>query len=1142
MVIRLYDQVELVFFKYGLFASRHPVTIIFFSSVMVLLSCYPLLNLPLPGSEPTQIFTLTQDMHGRSHKVGEEFPSKLAKDPPEWFSFSNQTAYIQQFLIKSYTERKSADKSEDFRISLSTVFSVISEIKKFSLKSENISIAEDCYFVTDTVIKSKQIIKSLFPQDGCLLLSPAAYWNNHQDVFVKDFNIQQTINQYKGKSIKRTSSVKDLLFGVPSKQSDVSRAKDKQYKGSFAITLVLKRYNPQLIDGLRDHLHNLYSTPSLDRYYHDCAIEIGAGSDKVCANLSQIVTHIYYKPQMRFNDLIPLLSTYFILGCYIYFSVRKINYVKSKIGMAFSAVVSVMASLMMAVGLCSLIGLTPTLNGGEIFPYLVCFIGLENILVITKSVVATPTHMDVEKRIAFGLSHEGCSILKNLLLELVLVGLGYCSLFPEIQEFCAFALVGILSDFFMHMLFFVTVLSIDIRRLDITEPIYSEPEESDTQDVDSYLFKYSKLGKKRRRIRKASEVHVIETGGRRKNYLKIPRRLRLIFFFADTRMIQRGLMVSLLIWFAMIVYSDPMGLLQGTIKHSEHKVQPKLDLDALTMLDRSQDDDSAFDNQEIVWNNRDILSHHFLSFRHWPTLFAYYNITLADKFISVLPTILVPITLKYDDMKNLVRDGSREHNTEGAATAAQIVKENLHFNLPSHFYTGRYQMTGLDYYLTLLLGAVSGMFMVFLLNIMYQCVCSRNYGNSKSTQQSGESCTNYTSSIGDTIPLTLSGHEHLVDCVHVEGVTITSSDISGEVRTWDCHSGECTCVISRTQRFRAKSQIQNSPNSICDNHHDKGSKGWAPSVWSLTCSGQYIIVGCNGGRIEVWDSVSAVLMYTYSNGGSGVVGLASEGGNIVAARLNGNLEFFVLETSSVNLPTQSNVTHRGSGYLHEKLDLPSIVSLHLLHPPKCAHQHPISAFVMRSGRVLTGSCDHTLKLFTVHDAKCQYSMFGHSGSITTLCMDRTAPLGAASGATDGTVRLWDLLTGSCLHKLQGHSGSIIALQCSENHVVSMAFDDKLCIWARRTGLLLQSASLSGVSLNTMKLLGQKQNWCVTGGKGCLFLWDIRNGELLRRVPLLRESVVLPNVEHVDIASDLCVVCALQHELYVVRFPSVLEKN
>uniref|UniRef100_A0A2I3GIS3 SREBF chaperone n=1 Tax=Nomascus leucogenys TaxID=61853 RepID=A0A2I3GIS3_NOMLE len=143
--------------------------------------------------------------------------------------------------------------------------------------------------------------------------------------------------------------------------------------------------------------------------------------------------------------------------------------VKSKWGLALAAVVTVLSSLLMSVGLCTLFGLTPTLNGGEIFPYLVVVIGLENVLVLTKSVVSTPVDLEVKLRIAQGLSSESWSIMKNMATELGIILIGYFTLVPAIQEFCLFAVVGLVSDFFLQMLFFTTVLSIDIRRMELAD-------------------------------------------------------------------------------------------------------------------------------------------------------------------------------------------------------------------------------------------------------------------------------------------------------------------------------------------------------------------------------------------------------------------------------------------------------------------------------------------------------------------------------------------------------------------------------------------------------------------------------------------------------------------------------------------------
>ena len=131
--------------------------------------------------------------------------------------------------------------------------------------------------------------------------------------------------------------------------------------------------------------------------------------------------------------------------------------VKSKLGMAFSAVVTVVASLGMSVGLCTWFGLRFTLQGRDIFPYLVVIIGLENILVLTRSVVSTPANLDVKIRVAQGLSREGWNITKNLLTEVTILTVGFFTFVPAIQEFCLFAVVALLSDFILQMLFFTTV-------------------------------------------------------------------------------------------------------------------------------------------------------------------------------------------------------------------------------------------------------------------------------------------------------------------------------------------------------------------------------------------------------------------------------------------------------------------------------------------------------------------------------------------------------------------------------------------------------------------------------------------------------------------------------------------------------------
>uniref|UniRef100_A0A1I8H428 SSD domain-containing protein n=1 Tax=Macrostomum lignano TaxID=282301 RepID=A0A1I8H428_9PLAT len=124
----------------------------------------------------------------------------------------------------------------------------------------------------------------------------------------------------------------------------------------------------------------------------------------------------------------------------------KIQMVKSKWGLAFGACFTVVASLLMSVGVCMYFGIAPSLNGSETFPYLVVLIGMENVLVITKSVVSTPVELEVRHRVAVGLSKEGWTITRSLVAEVGLLSLGLLSFNTSIQEFALFAVAsGLIS-------------------------------------------------------------------------------------------------------------------------------------------------------------------------------------------------------------------------------------------------------------------------------------------------------------------------------------------------------------------------------------------------------------------------------------------------------------------------------------------------------------------------------------------------------------------------------------------------------------------------------------------------------------------------------------------------------------------------
>lgn len=78
---------------------------------------------------------------------------------------------------------------------------------------------------------------------------------------------------------------------------------------------------------------------------------------------------------------------------------------------------------------------------------------------------------------------------------------------------------------------------------------------------------------------------------------------------------------------------------------------------------------------------------------------------------------------------------------------------------------------------------------------------------------------------------------------------------------------------------------------------------------------------------------------------------------------------------------------------------------------KKAHQQPVTCLESEGGRVVSGSKDHSLKVFRLEDGCPLYTLHGHFGPITCLFIDRVNTSTAGSGSQDGTLCVWDLVTG-----------------------------------------------------------------------------------------------------------------------------------
>ncbi|KAK3733745.1 hypothetical protein RRG08_026859 [Elysia crispata] len=834
------DLVSRIYYTYGLFCASHPFAIIVSVSITVIVTCYPLSNLPLTGNTPIE---------HRTSKVNFAVPSVEEPKAPRWF-IREPVAYVQQILLKtsiSPWRYQHMMPSDAFRAPLASAFDILNQLDTFktTIDGREFALSDMCYRVSEPV--ETKHLKGLLPEYSCLIVSPANFWGQDVKRFNKDPDITLTVYKKHGPVVESPPTTKDLFFGVPWSESGVSRyyIRNRQRVISFAVTIIMKNYDARFTEALLKWMEDHH--PETAHNVNNSEVED--------------IVHFHFKDTNYFVEYTPLLVTYLLLLLYLYFSVSKIDMVKSKIGLAFSAVVTVVASLMMSVSICTLFGMTPTLNGGEIFPYLVVIIGVENVLVITKSVVSTPVHLDVKIRVAQGLSREGWYITKNLFTELAIMFVGFFTFVPAIQEFCAFALVGVLSDYYLQMAFFATVLSVDIRRMELSDLARQSVQQAVQQEDSDNLCTIEPMircpfitaansGKGRSNFSPHQRHSSADfstysmqqplPSARQNRYnshygsptpkYEMPRRIKVFYFIAKFRLVQKFIMVCTVIWIILFLYKT--GLVDKitgeqevpeTINRLSGVQSHPFEATSLSSADAPRPEDEVMsppsphsrgsiledEPQTGLVEHTNLELWRKLSPMHWPRLLRCFNISLTGRYISILPVIhlsdiidpLVAIEMRHPiDKATMAAKPSFTHQTSynGDSKIAENDSQKQH-----HYYHDKfdkfYPKSRHEFVATVVLCILSVIVITYFMTMLYRCMCSRNYSRWRhSWARSGRRRSRgYFKQIKESVPLVLSGHTQSIECLLGENGLIISCCLGGHLKIWDSNSGQCINTISR---------------------------------------------------------------------------------------------------------------------------------------------------------------------------------------------------------------------------------------------------------------------------------------------------------------------------------------------------------
>ncbi|MFC1634820.1 DUF4062 domain-containing protein [Planctomycetota bacterium] len=149
--------------------------------------------------------------------------------------------------------------------------------------------------------------------------------------------------------------------------------------------------------------------------------------------------------------------------------------------------------------------------------------------------------------------------------------------------------------------------------------------------------------------------------------------------------------------------------------------------------------------------------------------------------------------------------------------------------------------------------------------------------------------------------------------------------------------------------------------------------------------------------------------------------------------------------------------------------------------------------------IVSGSWDHTLKVWDLTKGQCLRTLKGHSDRVCFLQLTSDGRI--VSGSNDGTLKVWDFQSGQCLCTIESLTKISSLSLDSKNRLVSGSEDGKVKVWDTRSGECLRTMKIINdqekANLMKIRLFSTTSNVCMVCGCGStLKVWDIDKGKCL----------------------------------------------
>lgn len=285
--------------------------------------------------------------------------------------------------------------------------------------------------------------------------SPLQYWACSAENIAADPNIVVTVNEKKTQSTSVNVTLRhSIVFSG-------KRFEDRRLVAADALVITLI------------HLRDSPVGKQWERKLADLAARMRHKWTIIPADGWSMSSQLYefqFKPISGLDRALLTLA-YCIMVIYFISSFSKLRAVKSKLGLFVTAWVQILASLVSSLTICAIFKVDLSRLPYAAYPLVVLAISLENSFRLINAVIMTPADHSISSRIgeAFGeTAHVAVAGRAQNLI--ILWGLSKIT-FPGVSAFCTFAALAIVFDFFYLSTFFLSVLSIDVQRTELSDAL-----------------------------------------------------------------------------------------------------------------------------------------------------------------------------------------------------------------------------------------------------------------------------------------------------------------------------------------------------------------------------------------------------------------------------------------------------------------------------------------------------------------------------------------------------------------------------------------------------------------------------------------------------------------------------------------------